>query len=50
MVYVNDASTDNLGQYVKDYMNDNNIPNDKYTLINNQKNQGLVANTYMAAH
>ena len=50
VVYVNDASTDNLGQYVQDYMNDNGIPSDKYTLINNKYNQGLLANTYMAAH
>lgn len=31
-------------------MDDNEIPDDKYTIVNNALNLGLLANTYMAAH
>lgn len=35
LVYVNDASTDGTGDYVKSYMEENEIPAEKYTIINN---------------
>lgn len=35
LVYVNDASTDGTGDYVKSYMEENEIPREKYTIINN---------------
>lgn len=50
VVYVNDASTDGTGDFVKAYMEENEIPSDKYTLINNPKNKGNCANIYNAGH
>jgi glycosyltransferase involved in cell wall biosynthesis len=35
LVYFNDASTDGTGEYVKDYMEVNGIPSEKYRIINN---------------
>lgn len=35
VVYVNDASTDGTGDYVKSYMEENEIPTEKYVIINN---------------
>jgi cellulose synthase/poly-beta-1,6-N-acetylglucosamine synthase-like glycosyltransferase len=49
-VYINDASTDGTGDYVKSYMMENQIPKQKYVLINNDKNKGNTANIYNAAH
>ena len=50
LVYVNDASTDGTGDYVKSYMEENQIPPGKYTIVNNEVNQKNCANTYMVAH
>lgn len=50
IVYGSDASTDGTAVYVQAYMEVNEIPKDKYTIIQNKKNQGGGANLYMAAH
>ncbi len=50
IVYFNDGSTDGTGQYVKDYMEVNKIPKDKYLLINNNEKEGSGPNIYKAAH
>ena len=50
VVYVNDASTDGTGEYVKHYMEENQIPAEKYEIINNEKNKGNCANIYNAGH
>ena len=47
MVFVNDASTDGTGNYVKEYMEENKIPTDKYILINNDRKKGNSANVDM---
>ena len=39
VVYVNDASTDGTGEYVKQYMKANQIPAEKYEIINNEKDK-----------
>lgn len=49
-MYVNDASTDGTGDYVKSYMEKNKIPPEKYVIINNEKNKGSCANIYNVAH
>ena len=49
IIYISDASTDNTGNLVKKYINENGVGN-KITLIENDHNQGALANTYKAAH
>lgn len=49
VVYVNDASTDGTGEYVKLYMEENEIPPEKYVIINNEKHQGNLPNHVNAA-
>lgn len=49
VVYANDASTDGTGDFVKFYMEENEIPPEKYVIINNEKNQGNLLNSINAA-
>lgn len=50
VVYVNDASTDGTGEYVQAYMEENEIPPEKYTIINNNESLLHCANIHMIAH
>ncbi len=50
IVYLDDASTDNLSYYIREYMKQNRIPEDKLTLITNKVRKGGLDAFYTAAH
>lgn len=50
MVYIDDASPDKTGEYVKIYVKDNHIPQDKINIIINQQNVLALQNIYKAIH
>ncbi len=49
VIYINDASTDNTGILVQEYVKKNNLEH-KFTYIENKTNQGALYNLYHAIH
>jgi len=49
VIYINDCSTDKTGQMVASYIEKHNLQ-DKFILINNEKNMGSLANIYKAVY